>query len=75
MLAFDRSAPVWCLGSFLGWIAIPLMNANLDAILRLTIPESMQGRGFAALWLMGVGVCVAFGKNRQLWKLEEQLRE
>lgn len=47
-LAFGKSLPVWCLGAFLGWIAIPLMNANLDAVFRLSIPESMQGRVFAA---------------------------
>ena len=48
LLALGRSLPVWCIGAFLGWIAIPLMNANLDAVNRLTIPESMQGRVFAA---------------------------
>ena len=47
-LAFGKSLPVWCLGAFLGWIAIPLMNANLDAVFRLSIPENMQGRVFAA---------------------------
>lgn len=47
-LAFGKSLPVWCLGAFLGWVAIPMMNANLDAVLRLSIPESMQGRVFAA---------------------------
>lgn len=47
-LALGRSLPVWCIGAFLGWIAIPLMNANLDAVNRLTIPEGMQGRVFAA---------------------------
>jgi ABC-type histidine transport system ATPase subunit len=31
----------------LGWIAIPLMNANLDVILRSTIPPHMQGRVYA----------------------------
>ena len=47
-LAFGKSLPVWCLGAFLGWIAIPLMSTNLDAVFRLSIPESMQGRVFAA---------------------------
>lgn len=47
-LAFGESLPVWCFGAFLGWIAIPWMNANLDAIFRLTIPEEIQGRVFAA---------------------------
>ncbi|MBR5287111.1 MAG: MFS transporter [Clostridia bacterium] len=38
---------VWCLGAVLGWIAIPLMNANLDALLRGYIPIGMQGRVFS----------------------------
>lgn len=44
MLALGRTPFVWCLGGFLGWIAIPLMNTNLDAIMRLRIPENIQGR-------------------------------
>ena len=48
MLAFGKTLPVWCLAGFLGWIAIPLMNTNLDATLRLSIPEVMQGRVYAA---------------------------
>lgn len=47
LLALGRTPFVWCLGAFLGWIAIPLMSANLDAILRLNIPDTMQGRVFA----------------------------
>lgn len=38
---------MWCMGGFLGWIAIPLMNTNLEAILRLSVPESMQGRVYS----------------------------
>ena len=47
-LAFGNSVPVWCFGAFLGWIAIPWMNANLDVINRLNIPVEIQGRVFAA---------------------------
>lgn len=47
-LALGRCTPVWCLGAFLGWIAIPLMSTNLEAIFRLTIPADIQGRVFAA---------------------------
>lgn len=47
MLAFGRTPLVWCIGGFLGWIPIPLMNANLDAIMRLRIPDSMQGRVYS----------------------------
>lgn len=48
MLALGRSAPVWCLGGFLGWILIPTMCTNLDVILRTKIPVELQGRVFAA---------------------------
>lgn len=47
MLALGRTPPVWCIGGFLGWIAIPLMNTNLVAIMRLKVPEEMQGRVYS----------------------------
>lgn len=47
LLAFGRTPLLWCFGAFLGWIAIPLMNTNLDAIMRLSIPQEIQGRVFA----------------------------
>ena len=47
-LSLGKSLPVWCIGAFLGWIAIPWMNSNLDAVFRLTIPPAIQGRVFAA---------------------------
>lgn len=47
LLAFGRTPLVWCVGGFLGWIAIPLMNTNLDAIMRLHVPDSMQGRVYS----------------------------
>lgn len=47
-LAFGQTLPVWCIGAFLGWIAIPVMNANLNAIMRLNIPQNIQGRVYAA---------------------------
>ena len=47
-LSVGRNVYVWCLGAFLGWIFIPLMNANLDAVMRLRIPGDIQGRVFAA---------------------------
>ena len=46
-LALGRTPLVWCIGGFLGWIAIPLMSANLDAVMRLHVPEQMQGRVYA----------------------------
>jgi len=47
LLAFSRSPVVWCIGSILGWLSIPLMNANLDVIMRTSIPPEMQGRVFS----------------------------
>lgn len=47
MLAFSRTPAVWCVASFLGWVSIPMMNANLDVILRTTIPPEIQGRVFS----------------------------
>ncbi len=47
LLAYGRTLPLWCIGVFLGWIAIPLMNTNLDALLRSSIPQELQGRVFA----------------------------
>ncbi len=44
LLAFGRNVWIWSIGGFLGWISIPLMDTNLDAIMRLKIPAGMQGR-------------------------------
>ena len=46
-LALGRTPFVWCIGGFLGWISIPLMSANLDALMRLRVPEQMQGRVYS----------------------------
>ena len=48
LLALGRGTPVWCLGAVLGWVFIPVMNANLDALLRLHIPQEVQGRVYSA---------------------------
>ncbi|HPE39428.1 MAG TPA: MFS transporter [Bacillota bacterium] len=47
-LAFGQSVPIWCIGAVLGWICIPIMNANMDVLFRSNIPIEMQGRVFAA---------------------------
>lgn len=47
LLALGRSVPVWCIGAALGWIFIPMMNANMDVLLRNRIPIEMQGRVFS----------------------------
>ena len=44
LLALGNNALIWSIGGLLGWITIPLMSANMEAILRLKIPENIQGR-------------------------------
>ena len=48
ILALGRSLPIWCIGSVLGWLCIPIMNANMDVVFRSHIPIPMQGRVFAS---------------------------
>lgn len=47
LLALGRNVWVWSIAGFLGWIVIPWMNTNMEAILRLHIPETIQGRIYA----------------------------
>ena len=47
MLALGRSPLVWCIGGFLGYILIPLMSASLDAVMRLRVPDEIQGRVYS----------------------------
>ena len=48
LLALGGSLPVWCVAGVLGWIFIPIMNANMDVLLRTHIPVEIQGRVYAA---------------------------
>ncbi len=47
LLAFTRTPALWCLGQVIGWLPVPVMSANLDVILRTSIPVEMQGRVYA----------------------------
>lgn len=47
LLAFTRQPILWCLGQVIGWILVPVMSANMDVILRSSIPVEMQGRVYA----------------------------
>ncbi len=47
LLAFSREPILWCIGQIVGWILVPVMSANLDVILRSTIPVELQGRVYA----------------------------
>lgn len=47
LLAFTETPFWWCAGQIIGWLPVPLMNANLDVIVRTTIPVEMQGRVYS----------------------------
>lgn len=47
LLAFSRVPAVWCAGQAIGWCLVPVMSANLEVILRNTIPVELQGRVYA----------------------------
>lgn len=47
LLAFTEWPVLWCVGQIIGWVLVPLMNANLDVIVRTTIPVEMQGRVYS----------------------------
>lgn len=47
LLAFSREPVLWCIGQMIGWVLVPVMNANLDVILRTVIPVELQGRVYA----------------------------
>ena len=48
ILALGKGIPVWCAGAAVAWIGIPVMNANMDVVLRRNIPLQMQGRVHSA---------------------------
>lgn len=47
VLAFSRTPLLWCMAQIAGWLVVPVMNANLDVILRESIPVDLQGRVYA----------------------------
>lgn len=47
LLAFTEKPVLWCAGQIIGWILVPVMSANLDVIVRTTIPMEMQGRVYS----------------------------
>lgn len=47
LFAFGHSPLIWCIGQVIGWLPVPLMSANLDVILRTSIPTNLQGRVFS----------------------------
>ncbi len=47
MLAFSREPAVWCIGQIIGWVLVPVMDANYDVIFKTTVPVELQGRVYA----------------------------
>lgn len=47
LLAFAREPWLWCVGQIIGWLLVPIMDANLDVIFRTSIPVKLQGRVYA----------------------------
>lgn len=47
LFAFSRSPWVWYAGQIAGWILVPVMDANLDVVMRTAIPVELQGRVYA----------------------------
>ncbi len=48
MLAFSRNPIGWYIGAFIGWLCVPVMNTNLDVLMRNSIPADIQGRVYSA---------------------------
>lgn len=47
LLAFGNHTITWCIGAVLGWLFIPLMNANYDVIFRSNVLKDIQGRVYS----------------------------
>ena len=47
LMSLTDSPVLWCIAQILGYLPVPLMSANLDVILRSSIPVDMQGRVYA----------------------------
>ncbi len=48
LLAFGKTSLIWYIGAVLGWLAIPVMNANYDVLFKTNVPVEMQGRVYSA---------------------------
>lgn len=47
LLAFARAPWLWYAAQIVGWLPVPVMDANLDVILRASIPVDLHGRVYA----------------------------
>ncbi|MDR0948550.1 MAG: MFS transporter [Lachnospiraceae bacterium] len=47
LMSVSTTPVIWCLAQIFGYLPVPLMNTNLDVIIRTAIPTHMQGRVYA----------------------------
>lgn len=47
LLSLSRTPVLWCVAQIFGYLPVPVMNTNLDVIVRRTIPVELQGRVYA----------------------------
>ena len=69
LLAFARAPWLWCAAQIVGWLPVPVMDANLDVILRASIPVELQGRVYAcrnALQFFTIPVVCSWAARRSI---------
>ncbi len=47
LMSLSRSPAAWCAAQVMGYVPVPVMSANLDVVVRSSIPVEMQGRVYA----------------------------
>ena len=47
LMAMTNNPALWCLAQIFGYLPVPLMETNLDVIVRSSISDRMQGRVYA----------------------------
>lgn len=47
LMSLTRNPTLWCLAQIFGYLPVPLMETNLDVIVRSSIADRMQGRVYA----------------------------
>lgn len=47
LMSLTKIPVLWCLAQVFGYLPVPLMETNLDVIVRSSIPSQMQGRVYA----------------------------
>ncbi len=76
MMSLTRVPALWCVAQVFGYLPVPLMNTNLDVIVRSSIPAEMQGRVYSCrntlqfftipvgflLGVLGAVICLVFGR-------------